>query len=95
MGSEWADITFLAWENQKGICTICGRYIWLNTKAIPDKLIGHHIHNKSQGGLDILSNCEARHASPCEVWAHQVTPGGNPTKHQISEFRFTLDPTNK
>lgn len=95
MSLEWAEITFLAWENQKGICPICGRYIWLTAKSIPDKMIGHHIHNKSQGGLDILSNCQARHAGPCEQWAHQVTPGGNPKPGQIAEFRLSLSPTTK
>ena len=83
---HWGDITFLRWELQKGICTICGKRMNLNEKRIELMMIGHHKTNKSKGGDDSLENNESRHTS-CERWAHKVSKDGNPSKKQIYHFR--------
>lgn len=83
----WALITYLAWEEQKGRCKICGRRIELNATG-KDRMIGHHVIPRSRGGQNVEGNCEARHAQPCEVWAHQVDSCGNPSKRKISLYRM-------
>ncbi len=78
--SDWQLATFIAWENQKGQCTICGNRI-----SLRGGYIGHHKRNRSQGGESTPSNCECRHVS-CERLAHKITKCGNPTQLQVKAY---------
>lgn len=75
--TPWREATFLAWEEQKGLCAICGNRIFLNISKGGQRIVGHHIINRCKGRIDTVDNCEARHQD-CEVWAHQRWKDGNP-----------------
>ena len=75
MNLTWKDCTFLAWEEQKGTCLLCGEHIYLKEDCFERRLIGHHKHNRSKGGNSTPENCEARHWC-CEQKAHQLAKDG-------------------
>lgn len=84
--SSWSKVKIIAWQNQGGVCPICGRYI--DPKAKRDSaLTGHHIVNRSKGGKSTIENCEVRHCR-CEAEAHRKYRDGNPPKEFGVGFFF-------
>lgn len=53
------------------ICEVCEK------ECEPHEIVGHHVINKSQGGLDTLENCRLR-CYPCEALMHFLYASGNP-----------------
>lgn len=82
---SWQNVTFVAWENQGGICPICNQRIYLTEKSKERRLIGHHVTNRSKGGPSTTENCQARHAE-CEVLAHKVSRDGNPSQAKLAKY---------
>ena len=78
---KWSDSTVIAWEDQKGLCQICGERISLLARG-DASLVGHHVKNRHQGIDNSPDNCRARHQC-CERLAHQLDRYGNPTKEQL------------
>jgi hypothetical protein len=86
-------LVFARWEEQNGICPVCGlRIPPICTGG--DRPVLHHIHNRKDGGPDTASNLQLRHRA-CEQRAHREDRDGNPeqaryTYRQLLERRAQL-----
>lgn len=78
---SWREAKQEAYDRQGGRCSLCGRYVQYQL------CVGHHRHNRRDGGSNHPSNCEVR-CKGCETTAHRKWKDGNPPQREQTQINY-------
>jgi len=82
-GLPWSRIKQQRWLEVDQCCEVCG------VDLMPQEVIGHHIINRSRGGVNAIGNCEVR-CVRCESAMHTLFRYGNPLRNANNQLLVEL-----